>query len=188
MPALFETPGPVDCHVRFAGEGASYLGTCVVTPEYEGIPSYIPIMNDLAGRSVPMANLYDGEIHRVSMVMNRFDYVVYRRLRDQPSHQLPGAGAGIDYRYDRGTIVTGRFDVQLIFANSFYGSTNNNVNSPVGRMYYTTLLNGYKESSAGTRVTEIALLFECHNLFVSESRGFQLYTEDPSQFPFLTVN
>lgn len=184
MPALQFTPGPIHLYVRFRNKSiADYLGTCVVAPEPEATKYKIPVMNDLSGRSVPFQLVQDGENHIVLATTNRFDYAVYRAIRALDNGSPAGQGVlGAESGLARGTLVIGVSDFELILVNGYYGTAAaGSGTAPLilnaGRRYYSSNLMKYKESTAGTRVQEIALAIGCENVFIPATRGFGLYSE-----------
>ncbi len=50
-------------------------------------------------------------------------------------------------------------------------------------MYYSCNMRKYKESTVGTRVLDVAMMFECQNVYDYTTRGFVLYSENPTNFP-----
>jgi hypothetical protein len=187
MAALFDVPGPVDVHLQFKNEPAIFLGNAVVSPEYEIMPGFIPVMNDVSGRTYPYGQLYDGAMHRLSMVLNRVDTPLMRRFYDWPLHTGAVGTLGTDNKLARGSFITGVNDVRVVFANTFFNTPNATPNTPAGRMYFSAFLGNAKESAAGTRVTEWAVLIECHSLPTTD-RGFRLFSENPNDFPALNPN
>jgi hypothetical protein len=186
MPAFVNTPGPIDHYINFRTpdgglEGWAYLGTAVSAPETDGDLHYLDVFNDLGGRSVPFQLVEDGQNDVVASTMNRFDPIIYSSLRD-----ISGFGDGVDTALTRGQLAIGALDFQLLLINAF-----NIVNpaliaagAPAGRLYYSSVLAKYKESTVGTRVKEVALAFRCENIYnnstYSTTRTFGLYTEDPT--------
>lgn len=190
MPAGQFTPGPIDHYVLFRGaQVAEYLGTAVMAPEQEAEDFKIPILNDLGGRSVPFQLVQDGEQWMIQTTLNRFDFGVYRSIRDRISAG-PGqpTALGSETGRARGTLVIGSSDFSLILVNTYAGTPSSGL--PIGvlpplnalRGFYSSTLLKYKESTVGTRVLELALLFQCNNVFDPISRGFGLYSEAAGSF------
>ncbi len=202
------TPGPIPLFVLFRGAStANYLGTCITAPESEDEKFKIEVMNDLSGRSTPFQLVQDGEKWMVYATMNRFDMKVIEKIRALESGGGDGAGAlnligntiagpttltpglGSESATARGTLVIGVSDFQLIALNSYYGTPSAGLfvggvsDLPYGRMYYSCNMRKYKESTVGSRVLDVAMAFECQNVYNQATRGFNLYTEDPSKFP-----
>lgn len=182
MPALFHTPGPVLVYAKgLADSTFSFLGTATVTPEFEAKPAYLPVMNDLAGRSVPMQRIYDGEEHLIYCTLNRFNYTLWKALRDAQTHTLDITNHGVDTRLERGSLTVSAGDFQLLFKNDFYGTAAGTADLPIGRVYYSAIVAAYKESGA-TRVQEIATVFQTSNVYDAANRRFSLYTEVTAAF------
>lgn len=184
------TPGPIHLFVRFRNQSSGvYLGTCVTAPENEEEKYKIPVMNDLSGRSVPFQLVQDGQIDYVYATLNRFNLFVYQNIKNVESG-LPPTGAGqnpaigIESGLARGTLSVGVSDFELIIINQYFGTPSSGIyidgpsDLPVGRRYYSANMRKSKESTVGTRVLEIALAFECQNVFNLTTRGFSLFTEE----------
>lgn len=176
MPPVMATPGPRHLFARGrANPLGLYLGTCIVAPEPESEFFKIPVMNDLGGRSVPFQLIQDGEKDVVVAVMNRFNLPLLRAMRAVAGG---GSALGSESGYARGTLVLGVNDFELIIVNGYAGTAASaTIDLEAGRRYYSANLMKYKESTAGTRVLDVALAFECHNLFDKGTRGFGLFTE-----------
>lgn len=181
------TPGPQHVYARFRSNPvAAYLGTCVRAPDPEHEFSYLDVMNDIGGRSVPYQLVQDGENARIVLVMNRFDIVVCRQIRALQAAAGGGSVSqlGTTTAYGRGTLVIGSSDFELVFVNAYAGtpaaglplSVATNLNA--GRRYYSTVPTKYKESTEGSRVLEVALALRCENGAISGGvGGFALYSE-----------
>ena len=192
MAALFSTPGPIELFwkPRIAGTLHSsflYLGTAVTAPEVEIKPAYIPVMNDLGGRSVPTIHVQDGEQHVVSATINRFDWNVYNQMKSRQTVASSGTITG-EGQY-RGIIHTGYSDGYFLFVNSYHGvAGGDNGTMPPGRLYYSCKFAGSRESTVGTRVHEIALVLEMNGVLNTSTRKFDLYTENEAAWGSVTVN
>ena len=196
MPMGQRTPGPINIFVRFRNQAtAVYLGTCVTAPENEEEKYKIPVLNDLGGRSVPFQLVQDGQVDYVYATVNRFDYFVVQNIKNvesgaPPTGAAPNPAIGIETGLARGTLTIGISDFELILTNQYFGTTSAGQfvggiaasDLAFGRRYYSANMRKCKESTVGTRVLEIALAFECQNVFLPASRGFQMYTEDPTNF------
>lgn len=178
------TPGPINIFVRFRASpgvyesSTHYLGTCIQAPEPEADYFNLPVYNDLAGRSVPFQIVQDGEKHTIILIMNRFDLLVARRIRNLKSGgPLP---VGTESGLARGTLVIGLQDFELNLVNSYAGTPaagTTPADLPPGRRYYSANLLKYKESTIGSRVLEVALAVECLPVFNPKTRGFHTYEE-----------
>lgn len=183
------TPGPIHLFSRFRNNStAFYLGTCVAAPEPEHEQFDIPIMNDIGGRSVPFQIIQDGELAYVSATLNRFDWRLLQSLRALPSQAAnsittsPNTGgnpnAGQEFAGARGTLALGINDWQLVLLYQYAGTisagsfTNSDNDLPFGRIYSSVRIKKYKESTVGTRVMEVAMILECHNIYDPVTRSF----------------
>jgi hypothetical protein len=184
MSALVSTPGPIHLWARFRSNPiAAYLGTAVTAPEPEHDFAYLPVMNDIGGRSKAFQLIQDGEDAIVTMVLNRFDLNVCRGIR--ALHSAAGGGAitglGSETPFARGSLVIGVSDFELVVVNKYAGTpAAGNSDLQVGRRYVSAHLEKYKESTVGNRVLEVAMIVKCENGYVVTgplAGGFQLYTE-----------
>jgi len=178
------TPGAIHLFARSRLISvARHIGTCVTAPEPEHEKFRIPVMNDLGGRSVPFQTIYDGETALVIATMNRFNYELIQQMRALDSNAL-----GTDMPGTRGTLTLGIRDWQLLLIYEYAGtlsagSFNGPSDLPLGRLYASSTIRKYKESTVGTRVQEVTLAIECNNIFSLNGTGqFALYTEDGTQF------
>lgn len=176
MAALTHLTGPIDHYVRFRDNSTYYLGTANTAPEVAGMPAYLNVPNDLAGRTYPLLRINDGAIHMVTSVLNRFDLALARQIRD--ASKVGGLqNPGKDTLVTRGQIMTGVFDFELILVNTYFGTVAATPDLAFGRVYFSTLPEDYKESTVGTKVLDLAFTFRCDNLFDPTTRTFKLYSE-----------
>lgn len=195
------TPGPILLYARFRNQSTiRFIGTAVSAPEPESEQFKIPVMNDLSGRSVPFQLVQDGELFQVMFSTNRFDINVCRAIRalsnGQPASVPSTTGnafLGTETGRARGTLVLGISDFELFMVNSYAGTPQAGSVSVSGsaqadlntlRGFASCNLRKYKESTAGTRVIEVAMALDCQNLYTPNAtgdfaRGFVLYSEQP---------
>lgn len=185
MAAVFHTLGAIDHFIRPTGDPAwVYLGTATLSPDMEEEPAYLPVINDLGGRSLPVTYVADRNRCTVTTTLNRFNWTAYDLLRFVLN---PGTGAGsyVDRVGDHGTPVMGFQDFQLLLISTF-GPTYSSPDTPTGRMYYSAIPRKFRESNLNSRVTELSILFECNGLFNPADRSFSLYTENPQAWGQVT--
>lgn len=184
MASLFHTPGPVHAYVRFRGASQfSYLGTCEVSPEVDGDPAYLPVLNDLYSRTKSLDDIYDGQTDTVTGVWNRLDLAVWRRCRDPQSHSAVLADHGTDSRLEVGHRVRGIGDFELALVHGFYGTANATADLTQGRLYFSALVGNYRETGA-TRVLSAAVRFDCKAARDAATGDFRLYTESLAGYTF----
>ncbi len=173
MASLFYAPGAIEHYVKLRNGTTYYLGTAVTAPEVEGRPFFLNVINDIGGRTAPMDKVGDREQDVVTSTLNRFDYSVYNSIK---STGAPGEHTTAT----QGTLTFGVLDFELIlvYAAAVAGFVPGTF--PVGRRYFTAQTIGFRESTVGTRVEEITMVFECNELFNPTTRDFELYTEDRS--------
>lgn len=183
-PALY-TSGCQHLFAQLRGQGTpQYLGTCVTAPEQEAEKFKIEVMNDLSGRSVPFQLVQDGEKWLVTAVMNRFSLALVQSILSLESGGSPAA-PGSESGVARGTLVIGISDFQLFVVNAYAGTTAQGATGTPGvipldlfnsRGFATCNVRKYRESTAGTRVLEVAMAIECQNVFNPATLGFTCYT------------
>ena len=172
MPAFQFCPGPIEHYVKFRSGGTFYLGTATIAPEIERKPAFTDVKNDLGGRVLPFQKSYEGSQHVISTTLNRFDWDTYALLSEND------VGGGVDEQTDRGTLVLGSQDFELILVNSYAGTGVIPNTYPVGRRYFSCILLGSRESTVGTRVAEVSLVIEANSLFEAATRKFYLFSDD----------
>lgn len=193
--AFFHTPGPKELYVKFktnetfgsAGSEWQFLGTCVTDPGQSTKPNIIEVFNDYGGRLTPIQLIWDGAESRVAVTINRMDLAVCRNIRDQAERLGTLARVGRESNLERGSLMIGKCDFELIVRNTYFGTGNATPGLPPGRHYFSTVLEGYEEHTTGTRVEEVSMLFRCNNVYLG-GNGFAQFTEDPTEFPPLTPN
>lgn len=181
MPALIHCTGAIHHFVAFRSSPNlyRYLGTAEVAPEVEADPSYLNIMNDLRGRSKPAIKVFDGETHAVYSTLNRFDYSTWKACKDAFKHTNNLATMGREGRLENGNVVAGIGDFELVLAYDYAGTAAQSPDLPNGRRYFSVTVGNYKESTAGTRVMNIGVRFDCDAVFnFAAGRTWDLYTEN----------
>jgi hypothetical protein len=173
-------PGVQSLWIGFYGTGPLYWGTAVTAPEFEEMPKYLEVMNDLSGRQEAHQLIYDGTSALITVTVNRLDLGVTRSLRDAAERQ--GVfNAGKDNYLARGSLVLGRSDFSVTVANQFANTVQASPGLNAGRRYYSCTLMGYKESAVGTRAMEVAVVFRAWGRWLGPGLGHALYTEDPAE-------
>ncbi len=180
--AVIVAPGAQNMWLQFRTHSTPlYWGTAVTAPEFEEMPRYLEINNDLAGRTEPFQLIYDGTSALVSVTVNRLDLGVTRMLRDH-AERVGLFTPGTDSYLSRGSMVLGRSDFALIYTNQFAGTVNAVAGMPLGRKYFACTVMGYKESAAGTRSMEVAVVLRAWGLWQGVGGGFRSFTENPDEF------
>ncbi|VTR92148.1 unnamed protein product [Gemmata massiliana] len=174
MPAFQFCPGPIEHYVKFRSGGTFYLGTATLAPEIERRPAFTNITNDLGGRVLPFQKIFEGSQHVITTTLGRFDWNVYALLSEND------VGGGVDEKTDRGSLVLGNDDFELVLVNSYAGTGVISNTYPVGRRYFSCVLLGSRESTVGTRVTEVSLVIEANSIFEPSTRKFFLFSDDPT--------
>jgi hypothetical protein len=190
MSSRFNALGPIEMFISQRVDGVAstfyYLGTAVDSPDTDIKELYLPVMNDLGGRSASMQDVYDGGLHQISFTLNRFDYGVYNRLRVKSAG--PVITEGGDSPTERGAVIRGIQDFQFLMVSTYKGvSVIDDGSQPAGRLYYYMKPLAFRESRTGTRVEEIACLLECTMGFDATTRGHTFYTENPTAWGTVSV-
>lgn len=174
MAAFFETKGVIEHFVRFRGDTSwSYLGVATTSPEFTHNPTWNRVMADIGGRQVPSQLTADGATHQIATTLSRFNRVTLNKLMTLARDT---GGTEFDEPTFRGSLVVGSRDVEMVFRNEFFGTGEATTDLPRGRWYYSIIPLAIKESSIGTRATEVALLLEAHNVFDPLLRSWNLMT------------
>jgi hypothetical protein len=185
--AFIHTPGAQELWIKFRGQSqAAYWGTAVTAPEFEEVPRYLEVKNDLAGRQEPFQLIYDGQSAMVAVTLNRLDLAVTRTVRDHWARN-GSSQTGNDPYYARGSAVLGSTDFQVVVINSFGGTVYQAAGMNTGRLYYACTVAGYKESAAGTRAMEVAVVLRAWSIWAGANSGFACFTEDTNNFPTLAA-
>lgn len=187
------TPGPYNFWVKFRGTGTPfYLGTGVTGTETEEEQFFLPVMNDLGGRSEPFQLVQDGQEEDIPLILNRYDNNVIQALRALSAGYGPfgapgpigippplgGAvgGApplGSETGLARGTLVLGVSDFALIIGYSYAGTPSSGSfvggvsDLPFGRVYLYCTAPKKKDSNIGSRTLEYALHIKAYSGFLS---------------------
>lgn len=190
MASLFHTTGPVHAMVRFRGATPFfYLGTAQISPEVDGDPAYLPVINSMKSVSKPFQKIYDGRSDAVTVLFNRFDFAVMRRVLDPQSHSNATADHGSDSAIETGSLVMGTGDFELALLNGFHGTAASGAADLVqGRLYFSAVAGNHREFNAGTREHSIAVRFDCDSARDAVSGDFRLYTEVLGGYTFPAIS
>jgi len=196
MSALFTPAGPIDLFVKLRDNSTAYLGTCKEAPEVEVRPAFIDIKSDISGRTVPINKCFDGEQHLIYLTaVNHIDWLAYKFISRATTGGLGLVGQAIggtgdtsrvDGPLDRGSLVIGSTDFELVLRYTF-GGTVVAPELPVGRRYWSCVLVGARESTVGSRLMEVSMVLEANSIYSSTGsssnggRTFKLYTEKPDE-------
>lgn len=184
MPTNFRPLGPIEHFVRPANTGTFlYLGTAQTSPMIKEGDAFLPIFNDVGGRSVPTQLIVDRRKAVVVTTLNRFNWTTYSTLK----HMSGTTGSAVyqERVSDHGIPVLGlgSFDLFLGFT---FGSVFSANDTPTGRLYYGCVLKDWQEDSAGSRVVDLSLTIEHYGLWNPSTRTFARYSENPADWGTLT--
>ncbi len=175
-------PGP--CRTWIGQGGGTYLllGTAKGGVFVEPQPHYLPVMNDAAGLSVPIDELYEGSDGFISGKWNRFNMFTYSFLSTFGSDVQ-----GTDAVGDRGTLMLQEgfaFDVIVQFPFAAKASMQNAASGPMQQGYWfkKCYVKGNSLPALGMKDEEVDIRFYSLALPVFSSQraggglGFTLYT------------
>lgn len=158
MSAVFLPLGTT--HVLFRARGPTdflYLGTSVTSPTVETEVVRLPVTTDLAN-PVQTNSIYKGEVHTVSVVLNRLDYSSYGMVKN--------GGDGLLRREDTtkesGQLTVPVHDLELLLLFDVPQPTAGFV--PLGRMYYSVEPVAFRETTENSRLLEAGIVFKCFPL------------------------
>lgn len=179
MPTDFRSLGPIDHWVRPIGSANfSHLGTATTSPSIREGDAYLPLVNDIGGRSNPMQLVRDRRKITVVTTLNRFSWQTYNFLKSLRPIGGVNSLTFAEEMTDHGLPVLGVSSFELLLTFSF--GTLSGADTPTGRIYFGTVLKDWQEDSVGTRVVDLTLVFESYGLFNPTTRSFLRYTEDLS--------
>lgn len=139
MAARTQVTGPILHFVGFPGDESSpqfwFLGTSRQTPKIRVDRSYLPIMFENGGYTLPMDLAYQGKQAKIITQLNLFDPQIYYGLSCSPRYTRTNLalGRGLDSFRDNGSLMLGNkgyFSLYLMFP--FSGT----VNSPTDAAYF----------------------------------------------------
>lgn len=185
MPTNFRCLGPIEHFYRPFGQNTfNYLGTAVTSPMMKEGDSFLPIWNDIGGRSVPTQLISDRRKAIVVTTLNRFNWTNYNTLKGMTGN--PGNAFYEETLLDHGVPVLGVGDIDLFLGFTF-GGVVSGADTPSGRLYYGCVLKDWEEQSQGSRVVELTLYFEIYGRLNPSTRTFAKYSEDPASWGTLIV-
>lgn len=197
MASSFSSTGPIHIFCRIPASGASprgaasggtisYLGTAREYPNISVEPSWVPVMNDIAGPTVPADVFASGEDGSINIDINRFDYAVMQSVCNYPrSGRTPGGSArGTNTRLDRGLFaLANKNSMEFWFQFSFYNTINTGDYTMIPGYYWPAcVVVNTSPEVIGTRDHAIRLMLKPLNWWLAETGSFMLYSNDPSYF------
>lgn len=172
MSAFIYTTGPVHIYSQNITTGSyGYIGTCETTPEIKFSPNKLPVMNDVAGRSIPLDYIEEGTDATISCVFTRFD----RSVLDQCLYYnsvATGGGNGYETRLNRGSLVKA---FKLILQFSFYGTAEAQSGLLPGYRFAKSFVAAYVPSPVGTEASKCGVVFQAYSSWNSTTGAFVLY-------------
>ncbi len=189
MPADFFAPGAVNLYyaepndrlagrleVAFPSLSWVFLGTCVTAPEVESITTLTPIMSDLLAPA-PIQLVLNSEQHIVTATLNRINFLNYNYLVDG----LEGSGQGGYREFLPGQLQIYAKDVLLFL--QYTNTLNIPDGATKGRLYYSSVLTDYHETTVNSRIQESTIIMQCNPLYSTSFRRCYLYDQTPGSFP-----
>lgn len=188
----FHVTGPVHHYVKQGAAVPSntnpilYLGTAEVQPRIKIDHARKPIMNDIAGTTLPAQKKDDGQIASLAVLLNYFSQSTVQAVRV----------FGRQGRFSRGSLVYGvsTFQVWQVFENAL-GNLGLYPNLPIG--YFWPQVDWMSlEDGPGNQDQKILCQWEASNLFTPQAqtnivnnvvgpgeREWVLYSQNPNDFP-----
>lgn len=179
--------GAVHHYIRTGGDGNPiyYLGTAEVTPQMQIRRYRQSVMNDIAGKTLPLQKTYDGDAATVSCLLTRFSKAALRVLAES------GRGAGVhlspgeESRWSRGSLVYGKsaFELWQVY-DDFLNPNGTTVGLEIGFYWPQVELLQNDKIKVGTQGEGDLCVFDCTPYwFQFGDRGWTLYSHDENLFP-----
>ena len=187
--------GPVHHYIQTIGGAFWYLGTAEITPQMQIRRYTSKVMNDNAGKTLPIQKTYDGEAATVSVALSQFSKFAEEQL--QASGIAGGVHfvAGQDTRWGRGSLVYGKstFKLWQVYDN-FFNPFGTSTGLEIGWYWPQVELLQRDTTKAGAQGEILLCVFDCTPLRIAQAsnnsvnatrneRGWMLYSQNPSFFP-----
>lgn len=171
-------PAYVNASGTAVGAQTWYLGTCETQPQMTLQRLMGPVFNDKAGRLSPFQFIHGGFVGMVGCAFTRFSHPGIAALKS-----FTQVSAGRESRLARGSLILGNSSAVLYAKYTFYGTANATTGLPPGRKFYAALWKNEDMLESGTAVQKPLLVWECHPIYDGATGGFNMYSEDPAEFP-----
>lgn len=180
------TTGTIFHFVQPYSGGIYFLGTAEITPQVQMRRYVQNVMNDEAGKTLPIQKTFDGEAATVATTFTRFSKSAYNLLKTDALQPV----AGQETRWSRGGLVYGQktFELWLIY-DQFFNPAGTTAGLEIGYYFPQVELLNHDTPSAGTQVEKKLLVFDCTPYRIPQAshtavdaskneRGFMLYSQD----------
>jgi len=188
MPANFFAPGAINLffatppnrlagrlEIAFTSLHWAFLGTCVQAPEIESVSTLTPIMSDLLAPA-PIQLALNSEQHFITATLNRLNFANYNFMLEGLTSEYEGSREFLPGQLQ---IYAKDFLLFLQYSNIL----DRPAGAPAGRIYYSSYLTDYHETTLNGRVQEVTAIIQCNPLYSTSFRKCYLYTQDSSLFP-----
>lgn len=190
MPAGFFPTGTVELFFKLRRlqtqnetQDWKYLGSSVTAPDVTATVTHTPFTCDY-NAPAPFQLIFNSESHRLAVTANRLNFRNYTTLKNSVGGGRKDLGIK---RFVAGELVLNVYDFEFFVQYALpTGGLSGPDGSPRGRLYYSSVLTDFHETTENSRVQEVTFLFDCHPLYFFKSKEFRLYTELPGDLPALT--
>ncbi len=187
--------GPVHHYIQTIDGDIWYLGTAEVTPQMQVRQYTQNVMNDVAGKTLPLQKTFDGEAAVVSVLLTQFSKFAEEQLqaRGQPGgiHRR----AGEETRWSRGSTVYGKatFKLWQVYEN-FFNPNGTSTGLEIGWYWPQVELLQRDTVKAGTQGEALLLVMDCTPYRIPQAsptavndgineRGWVLYSQREADVP-----
>ena len=189
--------GPVHHYIQTIDGDIWYLGTAEVTPQMQVRRYRSNVMNDVAGKTLPLQKTWDGEAATVSVLLTNFSKFAEAQL--QASGQPGGIqlGNGRETRWARGALIYGKatFKLWQVYDN-FFNPNGTSTGLEIGWYWPQVELLQRDTVKAGSQGEGLLCVFDCTPYRIPQAssqavndanneRGWFLYsqTDNLTDFP-----
>lgn len=170
-----------------------FLGTAEVTPTVQNHRHSTEVMNDIAGRSLPMQKIKGGESSTIGVLLNRFSKSAYDAVITSDATGEIRRTNGRDGRFSRGAPVFGieTFELWQVFEN-YLNAAFRGVGMKPGLYFPQVELVNHDRVALGTEAEKLLLVLDAQPYWTPQSsansvssgeREWFLYSDDPDDFP-----
>lgn len=195
--------GAVHHYVRIAGaqnleEPILYLGTAEITPIIQEISHGQDVMNDIAGKTLPLQRTDDGSEAIIAVALTYFSKEAHAAIKSAGIRAGRRLAPGIETRWSRGGLKFGVTTIELwqVFENYFNPNTVGGKSAGLEPGFYwpqCELVNADFPKS-GTQAQTALVVFTARPVFAAQAnpqvvnaaeneRGWALYRNEIEDFP-----
>lgn len=172
--------GAAHIYVGLPGVGSPrYFGTAKNGPDQDVRPEYVPAMNDLAGPTLPLDEMYVGQDVVIGATMTRWDESIHAAL----AAIIAGNDRGTDGNLDRGTLMIHEgftFPLWVTYPFSALGAYDG---LPEGYHFFACKLISPYRLPPGIRPYEVTFTFHALGVYQKNGGGFKVYDHNVAGLP-----